>query len=78
MAVAEQDLVLNGYFSGVAYRGGGGAAASTADSTLRSSKSPLSSICRSVIEKFPTIDTKEGRKIFITRSQIVRVADVQL
>ena len=60
-AVAGQDMVLNGGFAGVAYRGGGSAAAWTAETTSRLSKSPLLSIRRSVLENFPPWIPKKGR-----------------
>ena len=92
MAVTEQDTVLNRVFVGVAFNGGGGAAAWTSEATSRSLKSPLSPIHRSVLEQCANLfnllsspqlgglkdDKKEGRRRIRTRSQIVRVADARL
>ena len=50
VAVAEEDTVLDRSFAGDAFRGGSGAAAWTAEAASHSSKSPLSSIRRSVLE----------------------------
>ena len=49
-ALAEKDTVSDRGFAGVAFRGGGAAAAWTAEAASRSFKTPLLSIRRSVLE----------------------------
>ena len=77
-AVVEEDTVSDRGFFSIAFHGGGGAASWTAEAASHLLNSPLSSIRRSVLEKFPTMDTKEGRRRIRNRSQIFRVADARL